>query len=219
MLLRTVAKRAFFTAKPVSPPKVVAVGFQSVLGYDALRRVKHLQQQGAARDVFAKVVVPESAVVAALTAVDEHVAMGAIKTSPDYVDALNAAIITCTEAENGRPATADEFDAIVGIPDDAHRQALHSSLAVAEPLLDILETIKRGKEDCKFALLADCGPLLKVGRKGTRRDPRGAFCGLIVCVRVCVFARLCMCMCVRVSVSMRVPVCMCVFVDVICGWN
>ena len=202
-MLRHVASRAFFTAATVAPPNVVAVGVRALLGYNPEQHAKNLLQAAPAARVLS-----ESTVKSALAFVDENVPQGECRATADYVAALNASLVTFAGDQPGKAVSPAMLEAIEGIPESAHYEALRQSLKVADPLLRVLQVIHRSSEKCKLALLADGGPLLKVMPDDDARCllPPHDRCGrpldrpaltTCACMRVrpaCVYVDVCNCM-------------------------
>lgn len=158
MLLRNILSRGFFTSKSVSPPRLVAVGAQAILGYTPAKRCEFLKANAgsALKDV------PHDAVTNAVAFIDDEVSGGAHDNSHDYVIALNASLATFAEDALGSSLSTKQVDDIIALEKDIHFDAIANGMSVSTDLLEILEAVKRGTEECKLALVANGGPLLKV---------------------------------------------------------
>ena len=158
MLLRNILSRGFFTSKAVSPPRLVAIGAQAILGYAPTKRCEFLKANaGALKEV------PQDAVTKAVAFIDDEVSGGAHNNSHDYVTALNASLATFAEDALGSLSTK-QVDAIIALEKDVHFDAIANGMGISADLLEILEAVKRGTEECKLALVANGGPLLKVSK-------------------------------------------------------
>jgi hypothetical protein len=158
---RGVARRGFFTSKPVRPPELLVVGAEAMLGYNPTNRAEHLK---AGEPALA--VVPTEVVTSALAFIDENVSAAAIATGLDYTDALNAAIMTLAEANAKAtrvPISKQQLEKIAGVPMAAHVAAIRAPLKLSTALHDVLQTIRGNhKHGCKLAFAADGGPLFQV---------------------------------------------------------
>ena len=144
-----------FSSEPVNPPGLLIVGAEAVLGYDAPKRAAFL-----AASVPVLKYVSDEAIASAISLVDEHADAGVLALPVDYSLAVNAAIIEFAKDET--KLLDSQIKDILAIGSEVHSDAITEAMEINTPVLDVLDAVSRGAEECKVVLAADAGPIFSV---------------------------------------------------------
>ena len=157
--------RTFWSTAAKDPPRLVVLGAHGLLGYNPTSRVEHIVATLSA-SIDQKAVASlgphlQTAVHDALHQVDTG---NDSTNTPDYIEKLNATVVDKLGEQN---LSEEECPRAVLVtiqetPDSVHTEALARSLATKSSLFEILQDIRNSENECKFALIADIGPLFKV---------------------------------------------------------